>query len=364
MKKTLSITQLHAENLSASRLVIGFFILAQYNSITNASSSDHRDNNLLELLRTPPSIKTLVYKRTLFNSPKAFADRRKAREYLESRQTGEIDLKSRVETFALRYEPAGPGVLFRSTITPTLPWEPSIDRIGVFFGRYDTNWWELSMEASMSLQSADGTYKTPGGILNTHFQNTERLATEYLRLGMFEILPQSVRAISPTTRSKTGFSAMTEAGNEIHGIMFTDVSRTVTSLVYTNAALNRSRLIRFQYGRGAKRLPTRISVLDIGPSTIASVSPYCDFEVVNLQFSDKALPASRFDVGQFMTEDDIRGAIIDGNFYFSRGGSWVPAVVNEPPVERKKNRRMLIIFIGFSAFIALALFVTINGRNK
>jgi len=67
----------------------------------------------------------------------------------------------------------------------TVPWQTEV-RLGTFAGRDGKHWWSVTPTGFQCVESDTGVYRLNGRAVDIP-RLRERIATEFLRLGMYEV---------------------------------------------------------------------------------------------------------------------------------------------------------------------------------
>jgi len=201
----------------AMLLGLALIIFPFYNGFSTGLTVEQFTN----LLVTPPTFETLVFKRTLQSTQMAFKDEKSAKVFIEQVKHNPQLIKPTDEIFALRYDSELNAFIFRQVKNTNIddPWNPKIPRMPVFYGKIGTNYWQIHKEGrgTTYINSTDGSFKDENGHTNHFFYNNNRWATEILRFGMFYLLPESFQMVD-----QTKFTGLTEYGDSVKGTLKLD----------------------------------------------------------------------------------------------------------------------------------------------
>ncbi|MCW5555321.1 MAG: hypothetical protein KIS67_24565 [Verrucomicrobiae bacterium] len=284
--------------------------------------------NFMQFLRTPPLIDTLVYRRVLLNRPRAFRTKAELNDFLEKSKGKIFDNKSE-ELFALKYL-SPRHLVFQKLDAVTNAWSKTT-RVGTFFGRYNEIWWSLTPTGAMTTDSQNGIYRRNGSEI-TAFADKYRMATEFLRLGMYDLVMSSIEGTDALGSPSDGihFTGRSEYGGLIDGVAkcrdgfvleiayrISNTSSKITGRII-NVIHENGRLHSFQVSNlvGAKSEP----------------SLYSYYEVIQLDMPTGELPETSCAVEQFLTETDRRVLTKEnGEQHFFSPRGLVPVSVAQAP---------------------------------
>jgi hypothetical protein len=360
----------HLKRELAMLLGLALTIFPFYNGFSAGLTVEQFTN----LLATPPTFETLVFKRTLQTREMAFKDEKSAKAFLEQAKQNPQLIKPTDEFFALRYDFELNAFIFRQIKNTEIddPWNPKNPRLPVFYGKIGTNYWQIHKEGrgTTYINSIDGSFKDENGNTNHFFYYNNRWATEILRFGMFYLLPESFRMIDRTT-----FSGLTLYGDPVRGTLNVDESGNVTGLEYMlenqiqgNHILGQS--IVFDYsGNSSCLLPSKIQIYNIFGSakTDASSALYCTFEILNCVMPSKKLEPEAFSSGQFLAKDEPKFSFDDkGHSVWIQGTNSTTIKSNYTSILPSKSTGiiMLIIFLAVNIIFLIMLWRSQKKPNR
>ena len=267
---------------------------------TPTSKFSIRSDNFLTFLQQPPEIDTLVFKRILFVNPIAFDTVAEAEKFIEELKNKPPRESSQSKLYALRWRQNGDYIL-QTLENVSQVWSPQV-RLDTFAGRSNGIWWSLKGLGALTTDSNDGIYNVDGKP-NSVYLIIKKLATEILRLGMFEMDVTSIKFLSePKVNGSSLFSATSLKGTEIKGEIFT-VSNYVTKIRYElekSEGNVKGREIKIEHVDGALN---KISVSNKWKNNSVPAL-YCIFEVIKIDLVNSLGRVGTCDVGQFLSADD------------------------------------------------------------
>lgn len=151
-------------------------------------------------MHRPGPFDTLVFSRTLHEYPVAFESQDEMKRFMEDVfHRGQGTVASRTEYFALRFLDWEHWMIQQLSDSNATPWQADA-RVGTFAGRQGTHWWIGGKTGFQCLESHSGTYEHEGTTLAPH-ATYGRMASEVLRLGLYEIDPTTVRLVGKEAQS-------------------------------------------------------------------------------------------------------------------------------------------------------------------
>ncbi len=172
-------------------------------------------DNFESFLNNPPEIELMLYERTLSTKPMFFRTQAEADDYMAKLKDGSVEAGASGDLFALRYL-SHDSLVFQGIQEESQALSSDF-RGSIFFGRGDGLWWTLSPTGAMTTDSPDGQYPMDDSIMSAYPANL-RMATEILRLGMYDVALDSVTVSGARhADGKTTFSASSLEGQEIDG---------------------------------------------------------------------------------------------------------------------------------------------------
>jgi hypothetical protein len=211
----------------------------------------------------------------------------------------------------------------------------------------------------MTTDSSDGTYPI-GGKKLTSFVDNYRLATEFLRLGMYELSPETIAVSSAgvTDESEVRFQGAALGGGSIRGSA-KSVGGLISQIhieIDDPASKIRGRIIDVVHQSGALK---KIIVSAVRPH---GTVPYSSYEVLRLIMPRDSLPASSCDVENFMVETDGRILTKETGeaFFYSRTGSGTNARLTLKPVPQVVVRPPYFKYLVW-VILALAIMAPLYG---
>lgn len=319
--------------------------------------------NFIQFVRTPPVIDTLIYKRILFNKRRVFRTKAEADKFIRDYKTGSRSGDKLEELFALRYL-SPDHLVFKHVSSVANPWL-NTDRIGVFFGCGDGMWWMLTPTGAMTTDSTNGIYKLGGEDLMAFVAN-QKFATEVLRLGMYDLLPDTIAGHEkPNPNSgEVGFTARSIDGETINGHATVTgglVSRIAYTILNAGGRIN-GRIIDVTHEDGVLK-SIQVSNLMTGRPSPTLHSYY---EVLSLTMPTSYLSTSSCVVDQFLTASD-RKVLTKANgesFYFSGKELKPIAAVTHTAVQSSQHRRAVVLGLLVTLSASLAFWAFRRRKNR
>jgi hypothetical protein len=282
-------------------------------------------DRMRQWLADPPAIESMVFTRRLENPVGAFASRKAAEHFLKRVAADPAALAPAAELFFLRSQTEPPGHIFRQIRSLDDLADPTADRLLVFSGHFGSNWWWLQPGeiTLVTLSEAEAAAKAPNIC-----SEAVRFADEVMRLGMFEVLPDSFRW---DMTSKTNFACATEFLGAATGHVETSSDGIVRGATY-RLSTGEVKTLLFEYQRPLPEgLPTRITIRRQVPGQPASAL-YCTFEILQLNLGAAPLARESFSPEPFMRKEDIWTEIdMKGNAFLLDGTNRL-AMATKPPL--------------------------------
>lgn len=305
--------------------------------------------NFFEFLRTPPGVDTLVYKRVLFNRPWVFNTKAELDDFKISNKGKDLANGS-TELFALRY--LSPDyVTFQQISSPEDAWSKST-RLATFFGRSGKLWWIMTPTGPVTTDATNGIYRL-NGMENTAFANNYRFATEFLKLGMYDVDIPTIRADDGATHTKEeiSFAAGSVYGGVIRGKAFctNGLVFKISYEISNGGGKIIGRVINLAHENGSLKSFRVSNIVTSGTQLYA----YSYYEVLRLSLASHDPDKSVFEVEQFMIDSDRRVLTKeDGERVFFRGTAQVPMAPHKTTPKGAKLR------LGFVKMVLAAVLVS------
>lgn len=262
-----------------------------------------------EFLSHPPQVRELVVRRVLWSAPVSFRTRGDARRYLDDFRRGRREALAQTSVFHIRFQADPPAFFLRALADPAHLDDPSAPRLAPFVGRYETNWWSIpavSPGQIILLHSPDGTDESPaaGGPTNTFFRSHQRWATEFLRLGLLELQPETLRWHA----DGRSFAALDEDGMEWTGSGQAVGAGEDVELLVRPGNRGSGKRVRVSARREAGRwMPQRLEVelLPGEDGEGGGVSRYATYEALRFTVSPEPLAREWFSPEKFLVPSDL-----------------------------------------------------------
>lgn len=290
------------------------FLLAL--SQANAADDFQAHQAVREFLTRPPIYDSLLLRRTLASGPVAFRNRRDARRHLARLAQGGLRNPAVTSLFEVRHQSEPPAFVLRALLAETDFESPDAPRLEPFVGRHDTHWWILRAVTPgqvQFLESADGRELTAAGVTNTYCWEHERWATEFLRLGLFDVLLPTLEW-SPEGHS---FQARTEAGGSCM-VRVGDGAHPGEALLHVKDAAGRTTAeVTVEFVRSTHRwIPRKLSIDHVEDAApLRGSEPYATLEALQWRLSDVVLPRERFSPEPYLRTNDLWLESVHGEFY-------------------------------------------------
>jgi hypothetical protein len=269
-----------------------------------------------QYLEHPPRYESLLIQRTLAAKPISFRSEREAKGFLKEIQSGAVALPSEKAWFEIRYQSTPPAFLLRTLSDPDQYGQITSHRQAPLAGRYDSDWWSILDVVPGQIQilrSLDGRDVTTEGVTNAYHFGNERWATEFLRLGMFEVLPDTIRWHPGNRR----FESVTEGGGPCLGRIEGKSEETEATLWLEFPGSGSGKRIQIESKMEAGRwLPSRVLVDRWTGSAAAPVlAPYATFVVLAQAVADAPIPRERFSPEPYLRTNDLWVEIERGKYF-------------------------------------------------
>ena len=342
-------------NLVRIALLLGSFLLYTNFSCEAADLVQMGSNNLgftperlRDFIQNPPNIDNCVFKRTLHLPPVVFTNQDDAKSYLKNLAAGKTNIPAAVEIFQLRYKDQPRAFLFREIASLEEHYINTAPRRKTFVGRYDTNWWSIDERSVVELKSHTGRSTNAQHRVSALYQNYYLMASEILRLGMFELNPATFELIGGNNNAFTGYSDQLE---KINGLLTTNSLGVVTSIEYNIINKPGIKRVQFTYSKqNAVLLPKQIEIYYTNPANGTSVAKlYCAFTLLDYNTNAISLESVLFSPRTYASTNDIWLELVDGEYFMDEGGT------NRVHIKSGENNSTLN---SFSTQMILLLFVT------
>jgi len=322
-----------------------------------------------EFLETPPRYESLLLRRTLSTASLAFRSRREAERFAGRVQSGALAMPRSTNLYEIRFQADPPAFLLRGLSDETEYQRPGPLRVLPLAGRYGSNWWSIidgPVGQVQLLNSSDGTHAAPGAVTNRYHAGNERWATEFLRLGLLEVLPATLRWQAGSGR----FVAGAEAGGEREGEVRAGAGPLEDILLLHPAKGGFGRRIRVVWTNGpAAVVPIRLEVdhwaATAGPD---SGHRYGTYEVLGCALAASPLPREWFSPEPFLRTNDLWVEVEAGSHYVlhARGTNLVRelAPVQEAGWDLRRLGRIVFVVVLGTATLLLALAYLSEWRSR
>lgn len=270
-----------------------------------------------DYLENPPRYRSLLLRRTLAAPPIAFQSPAQAQAFAESVRRGETTVPSDIAWYEIRFQSEPPSFLIRALSDPQDLTHPLSSRLNPLAGRYDTQWWSIldgQPGQVQLLMSPNGLDTGPEGATNRFHWGNERWATEFLRLGLLDVLTEDLQWFP----GRTEFTARLENGNPVRGWFEPGPETGILQIQVTDTKGTPLRRVQVRADPTQPRwIPRRITI-DIPappePNSNSPWNPYADYEALSYELSDTPLPREHFSPEPFLNPEDLwveleRGAL-------------------------------------------------------
>jgi hypothetical protein len=248
------------------------------------------------------------------------------------------------ELFALRYSSLT-NFIFQQIDEPTNAWSKGT-RLKTFVGCGDGLWWFLTPAGVISTDSTNGIYNV-NGIENTVFKVNYGFATEILRVGMFDLEPDTIerdgRVIS--NPDELHFKGKSENGGIISGTAKSTVG-LISEIRYSISGGDgpvQGRVIEIAYKQGVLH---SIQVSNIYANQ-QDPKLYCNYEVLEVKYPSSPLVRPSSAVNQFLTTLD-RNILVkqNGDMLSIKGNVQTPLIKhpNHGGNNENNHKKEIIIF--------------------
>lgn len=298
------------------RVVVGLLPLFAAAAPAPHPSSGTDVEGLREFLIDPPRFRNLLVRRVLSVAPVSFRSRRDAARFAEQLDRSRIAAPGQTSLFQIRFQADPPAFFLRTLSTEADADDVSAPRLPPFAGRYETNWWSIPAVTPgqvILLHSHDGTDVGGPGGTNAFYRGHERWATEFLRLGMLELLPETI-VWSPDGST---FVAQEEDGGEWTGTCAQGATLGECEILLRPRSGGPEKAIHVSADRKAGRwLPRRVRIDRSGGAPHeTSPQPYADYECLAAEVSDSPLGREWFSPEKYLHPKDLWVELDHGEFY-------------------------------------------------
>ncbi len=283
-------------------------------------------------LDSPPRFEALLLHRALSVAPVAFRNRSEADEFVRRVRAGEIKPAGQNAFYEIRYQ-AEPAAFFLRLLEDPADFERTTGVRGTpFAGRYASNWWSILAVKPAQIQvlnSSDGLDIEPGGKTNAYHQGNERWATEYLRLGLVDVLESTVRWLDEDSR----FEARTESGQICDGRVEPGAQPSSVRIALDYRGVASGRFVHLQgTNDGNVWIPLAIQLVDWRDRP-SNTNAYARYDVLEYRLSSRPLPRERFSPEPYLSTNDWWVELERGAHYVLRteGTNLVRTLVEAEP---------------------------------
>lgn len=283
-----------------------------------ADADSHDFSGVRDYLDHPPRYQSLLLRRTLAAVPISFRRHSDAQAFVESVRRGEATLPSDTAWYEIRSQPDPPAFLIRALTDPRDLNNPLSSRLNPLAGRYAERWWSVLDGQPGQVQmliSSNGLDTGPDGVINRYHWGNERWATEFLRLGLLDVLTEDLQWLPGTTE----FTARLESGGPVRGGFAPGPETGVLLIHLTDAQGSPLRRVQVRADPTQSRwVPRHLTVEIPAPPGSDIQSPwnhYADYEAVHYALSETPLPRELFSPEPFLNPEDLWVELERGELY-------------------------------------------------
>ncbi|MBL9139175.1 MAG: hypothetical protein JNK85_25125 [Verrucomicrobiales bacterium] len=297
-------------------ILLGISLGIPHRAARAADDRGSAGERVRDFLEDPPRYASLLIQRTLAIRPISFRSEREAARFLDQWKAGTISPPAETSWFEVRYQAQPPAFFLRALHDIHQFEQVGGRRLTPLAGRYHSDWWsvlDVVPGQVQLLKSLDGIDVSPKGSTNAYHQGNQRWATEFLRLGMFEVLVETLRW-QPGNHQ---FEAKLESGASCRGRVETAEEQESVVLWLDFPGLSQGKRIQVlgatQEGRW---LPRRL-VVDrwTGSLEVPVLSPYATFDVLSQVLAAEPIPRDRFSPEPYLRTNDLWVEIEHGNYF-------------------------------------------------
>jgi hypothetical protein len=322
--------------------------------------------NFIEFIKTPPAISTLILKRTVLDRPRMFKSQKDWEAFIKEFKAGKIPANNRLEElFALRHL-SSKEFVFQQINDPTNAWSKTT-RLATFSGKGNGVWWTLGQNGAISTDSTNGIYKTDERD-NLTFLVQYQLATEVLRLGMFDLNPETLEEAAAVDGAGTdvGFTARTLLGETLTGTASATggvIDRIKYMIAQPSGSLQ-GRLIEITHTN--QRLSSILvnNFIKGQPAPVA----YCSFRILHIAVPVSPIASNLCMVDQFLAASDANVLVKDsGEMFNLKRNPTVPLPKrpNTKPVVTANSKKALLVGVfGIILIVPLLLFYYAKKKDR
>jgi hypothetical protein len=262
-----------------------------------------------EFLSNPPVIESMIFSRELVSPVYAFPNMKEAKRAMKEIESGKRMPAEPRELYFLRYQSDPSGHVFRAIRTTEEAGDPHSPRMPVFHGHFESDWWWVQ-PGNLSIMEYDGGISAPS--MNICI-NSIRQATEILRFGMFELLPESI------FWDGTNFTGSVEFGGTASGNVILTQTGGIAGLLYSLPS-GETKELQFIYEENFPiKFPSGI-IVNRQPVKSSISQAYCSFETKQISIAEKAMLREAFSPEIYVTAKDVVTELhMDGRAYVLQG---------------------------------------------
>jgi hypothetical protein len=321
LHKAIAQSQVLLQRRLSPWLVLALLVpgMLPINSRTWAASDVTQEvSGARDYLEHPPRYRSLLLRRTLAAPPIAFRRPADAQAFAESVRRGETTVPSDIAWYEIRFQSEPPSFLLRALTDPQDLTHPLSPRLNPLAGRYDTRWWSILEGQPGQVQllvSSTGLDTGSEGVTNRYHWGNERWATEFLRLGLLDVLTDGLQWLP----GRTEFTAQLENGSPVRGWFEPGPEPGVLQIQVTDAQGTPLRRVRVRADPTQSRwIPRQITIempAPPGPDTDSPWNPYAEYEALSYELSDTPLPREHFSPEPFLNPEDLWVELERGSLY-------------------------------------------------
>ncbi|MBM3824650.1 MAG: hypothetical protein FJ404_17490 [Verrucomicrobia bacterium] len=265
-------------------------------------------------LTNPPTIERLIFERTLEFKPFLVQDKKAGEKAIKDIQSGSKVMPKETELYFPRFQAKPEGFVFRRLSKIEDLSAPQLPRLSPCDGRYESDWWWIDQP---SVTKSKYTLPAIWPKEENLCMSSWRQATEVLRLGIFELLTETLQW------QGSNFTATSETGQPISGQSTLDADGAVRSLRYV-LGKNQHREITYHYQSIPARWPDAFETTTLYRDH-RERKPYAAFKFREIVLAGEPLSRDSFSPAPMLQASHVMFELtMDGQMFRFDGTNRIP----------------------------------------
>lgn len=270
---------------------------------------------LQDFLAHPPPIERIVYDRTLEYRPIAVPSTEVGKKVQADLKSGVLKMPKTGELYSLKYQHSPPGYILRRLLEEADVEKRQTPDLFPCNGRFEEDWWWVEALRVLTMKHRIETNWPQEDNLCV---SSLRAAHEIVRLGMFELITDSV------SWNGNSFAGIAETGEKLTGSSKSGHNGQVDSIVYKVHGKGH-RQVSLNYDTPLPLgFPSRVEISELSENEKA-FKPYALFRVHRLSIANSPMPREAFSPKPLITTNHVHHeTTMNGPTYLVDGTNRIP----------------------------------------